>query len=82
MEDSSMLLEHTLLTSGETAEANSVYIGWPAHQLDNHLWRNGKVVSKDNEKDAPEGARFICPKCQHAPRVPTVTGCGHLFCEG
>jgi hypothetical protein len=40
------------------------------------------VVSKDSEKDAPEGARFICPKCQHAPRVPTVTGCGHLFCEG
>jgi hypothetical protein len=83
MEDSSMLLEHTLLTSGETAEAGFVYVGWPAHQLEENAWRNGKVLSDDDvkPKEAPDGVRFICPKCQHAPKVPTVTACGHLFCE-
>jgi hypothetical protein len=81
MEDSSMLLEHTLLTSGETAEADAVYVGWPARQLDSHMWRNGKVVGEEDQKEAPEGARFICPKCQQAPKTPTVTECGHLFCE-
>ncbi|ESK93312.1 amp-dependent synthetase and ligase [Moniliophthora roreri MCA 2997] len=30
MEDHSMLCEHTLLTSGEVADAGGVYIGWPA----------------------------------------------------
>ncbi|KAI0363536.1 acetyl-CoA synthetase-like protein [Pilatotrama ljubarskyi] len=34
MEESSMLLEHTLLTSGEIAESGGVYSGWPAHRLD------------------------------------------------
>lgn len=34
MEDGSMLLEHTLLTSGEIAESGGVYAGWPAHRLD------------------------------------------------
>lgn len=33
MEPHSMLLEHTLIASGEIAEANSVYAGWPARQL-------------------------------------------------
>ncbi|KDQ51063.1 hypothetical protein JAAARDRAFT_140877 [Jaapia argillacea MUCL 33604] len=36
MEDNSMLLEHTLLTSGETAESGSVYAGWPARSLDRY----------------------------------------------
>ncbi|KAF9026322.1 acetyl-CoA synthetase-like protein [Hymenopellis radicata] len=35
MEDSSMLCEHTLLTSGEVAEAGGVYVGWPAKRVDN-----------------------------------------------
>jgi len=30
MEGSSMLLEHSLLTSGEVADAGVVYRGWPA----------------------------------------------------
>ena len=34
MEDGSMLLEHTLLASGEVAEAGGVYAGWPARLLD------------------------------------------------
>ncbi|KAI5895638.1 uncharacterized protein SCHCODRAFT_02686995 [Schizophyllum commune H4-8] len=29
MEENSMLCEHTLLTSGEIAEAGGVYVGWP-----------------------------------------------------
>ena len=33
MERNSMLLEHTLIASGEIAEENSVYAGWPARQL-------------------------------------------------
>lgn len=33
MEDGSLLCEHTLLTSGEVAESNAVYVGWPATQL-------------------------------------------------
>lgn len=28
-----MLLEHTLLASGEIAEAGEVYAGWPARRL-------------------------------------------------
>ena len=32
MEDNSLLCEHTLLTSGEVAESNAVYVGWPATQ--------------------------------------------------
>jgi carbonic anhydrase/acetyltransferase-like protein (isoleucine patch superfamily) len=30
MEDNSMLSEHTLLTSGDVADAGKVYVGWPA----------------------------------------------------
>jgi hypothetical protein len=33
MEESSMLLEHTLLASGEIAEAGETYVGWPARRL-------------------------------------------------
>ncbi len=33
MEEHSMLLEHTLLASGEIAEAGEVYAGWPARRL-------------------------------------------------
>lgn len=33
MEPRSMLLEHTLVASGEIAEAGAIYAGWPARQL-------------------------------------------------
>ena len=33
MEENSMLLEHTLLASGEIADAGEVYVGWPARRL-------------------------------------------------
>ncbi|OJT04465.1 hypothetical protein TRAPUB_4735 [Trametes pubescens] len=42
MEDSSMLLEHTLLTSGEIAESGGVYSGWPAHRLDQETYLRKK----------------------------------------
>ncbi|KAK0214939.1 acetyl-CoA synthetase-like protein [Armillaria fumosa] len=43
MEDSSMLCEHTLLTSGEVAESGAVYVGWPARRVDNwKSWRSSK----------------------------------------
>ncbi|KAJ6559861.1 hypothetical protein B0H19DRAFT_1210275 [Mycena capillaripes] len=37
MEDSSMLCEHTLLTSGDVADAGTVYSGWPAKPIES-LW--------------------------------------------
>ncbi|KAG7445147.1 AMP-dependent synthetase and ligase [Guyanagaster necrorhizus] len=43
MEDSSMLCEHTLLTSGEVAESGAVYVGWPARRVDHSKsWRGSK----------------------------------------
>ena len=33
-----MLLEHTLLTSGEIAESGGVYTGWPAHRLEDETY--------------------------------------------
>ncbi|KAJ6485731.1 acetyl-CoA synthetase-like protein [Mycena sanguinolenta] len=71
MEDSSMLCEHTLLTSGDVADANSVYSGWPAKQVD-EKWYN----SKDTE---PSG--LVCPMCRAFPKDTTSTPCGHLFCK-
>ncbi|KAI0360304.1 acetyl-CoA synthetase-like protein [Trametes cingulata] len=38
MDENSMLCEHTLLTSGETAMAGAVYAGWPARQLDDQFF--------------------------------------------
>ena len=42
MEDSSMLLEHTLLTSGEISESGGVYSGWPARRLDQETYLRKK----------------------------------------
>ncbi|KAI8995280.1 acetyl-CoA synthetase-like protein [Trametes punicea] len=42
MEDSSMLFEHTLLTSGEIAESGGVYSGWPAQRLDQETYLRKK----------------------------------------
>ncbi|KAJ7230643.1 acetyl-CoA synthetase-like protein [Mycena pura] len=72
MEDSSMLCEHTLLTSGDVADAGCVYSGWPAKQI------------KDNwepkyKEDDPSG--FICPICRNFPKDMTSAPCGHIFCK-
>ncbi|KAJ6561109.1 acetyl-CoA synthetase-like protein [Mycena vulgaris] len=71
MEDSSMLCEHTLLTSGDVADAGSVYSGWPAKQIDDN-WEK----YKDEE---PSG--FMCPMCRNFPKDMTSTSCGHIFCK-
>ncbi|KII85716.1 hypothetical protein PLICRDRAFT_116163 [Plicaturopsis crispa FD-325 SS-3] len=44
MEDSSILLEHTLLPSGEIAEAGFAYSGWPAR-------RRGSIWSEKHKRD-------------------------------
>lgn len=43
MEDGSMLCEHTLLTSGEVAEAGGIYVGWPARRVDT-MWTNSSTT--------------------------------------
>ncbi|KAF7975489.1 hypothetical protein HWV62_9405 [Athelia sp. TMB] len=83
MEDSSMLCEHTLLTSGEIAESGEVYVGWPARQLQQSGW---KSLDKEAERTAASstttlGASLMCPMCREFPRYSTVTMCGHVFCE-
>ncbi|KAJ7663603.1 AMP-dependent synthetase and ligase [Mycena rosella] len=70
MEDSSMLCEHTLLTSGDVADAGAVYSGWPAKQIDGP-W----------DEKHPEDIGLVCPICHGFPQDMTVTPCGHLFCE-
>ncbi|KAJ7173681.1 acetyl-CoA synthetase-like protein [Mycena filopes] len=69
MEDSSMLCEHTLLTSGDVADAGRVYSGWPAKQIED-------VWDKDSD---PAG--LICPMCRNFPKDMTSTSCGHIFCK-
>ncbi|KAF7309534.1 Peroxisomal-coenzyme A synthetase [Mycena indigotica] len=72
MEDSSMLLEHTLLTSGEVADAGVVYSGWPAKPVDD----NWQPRYKDDESSG-----IICPQCRNFPKDMTTTPCGHIFCH-
>ncbi|KAF8887351.1 hypothetical protein BD779DRAFT_1672802 [Infundibulicybe gibba] len=77
MEDSSMLSEHTLLTSGEIAEAGAVYAGWPAKRLD-YVAEKDTQVSLESEMTP---ATLMCPMCRGFPKGSTITTCGHLFCE-
>ncbi|KAJ7708845.1 acetyl-CoA synthetase-like protein [Mycena rosella] len=72
MEDSSMLCEHTLLTSGDVADAGAAYSGWPAKQVDD----NWQPKYKDEE---PSG--IMCPMCRKFPKATTSTPCGHVFCN-
>ncbi|KAJ7127673.1 AMP-dependent synthetase and ligase [Mycena epipterygia] len=70
MEDSSMLCEHTLLTSGDVADAGTVYSGWPAKQIEGP-W----------DEKLPDEVGIVCPMCSEFPQDMTaVTSCGHLFC--
>jgi hypothetical protein len=68
MEDSSMLCEHTLLTSGDVADTGTVYSGWPAKPIE--AW----------DEKLPDEVGLVCPVCQEFPQDMTVTACGHLFC--
>ncbi|CAK5273778.1 unnamed protein product, partial [Mycena citricolor] len=73
MEDSSMLCEHTLLTSGDVADAGRVYSGWPAKVLDDS-W-------EPKYKDDMPSLGVVCPVCRGFPKEMTATGCGHIFCK-
>ncbi|KAF7975487.1 hypothetical protein HWV62_9401 [Athelia sp. TMB] len=81
MEDSSMLCEHTLLTSGEIAESGEVYVGWPARQLKSGCHSIGKDSERTAASSTTSGASLMCPMCREFPRDTTVTMCGHVFCE-
>ncbi|KAF7370975.1 Peroxisomal-coenzyme a synthetase [Mycena sanguinolenta] len=70
MEDNSMLCEHTLLASGDVADANAVYSGWPAKQVEEKWYK---------EESEPSG--LACSMCRNFPRETTSTSCGHIFCR-
>ncbi|KAJ7509101.1 AMP-dependent synthetase and ligase [Mycena galericulata] len=56
MEDGSMLCEHTLLTSGDVADAGAVYSGWPAKDVrdfDDERWVEGDGEEKERGKSLP-----------------------------
>jgi len=72
MEDSSMLCEHTLLTSGDVADAGCVYSGWPAKQTKD----NWEPKYKEDESSG-----LICPICRNFPKDMTSAPCGHIFCK-
>ncbi|KAJ3795144.1 acetyl-CoA synthetase-like protein [Lentinula aff. detonsa] len=85
MEDNSMLYEHTLLTSGEVAEAESVYVGWPAKRTSD-LEKHRKF---DDERTmflpSPSTGTHVCAVSQK-PRnsreaAVTASGCGHHTCD-
>ncbi|RDB18500.1 putative peroxisomal-coenzyme A synthetase [Hypsizygus marmoreus] len=76
MEDSSMLCEHSLLTSGEIAESGAVYAGWPAKRIP-----ESSCNTKETIRTPSGSATLICPICRQFPKGTTVTVCGHLFCE-
>ncbi|KAJ6605825.1 AMP-dependent synthetase and ligase [Mycena sp. CBHHK59/15] len=73
MEDSSMLCEHTLLTSGDVADAGGVYVGWPAKRIDDP-W-------EQKYKDDGPLPGIMCPMCRNFPKDMTTTSCGHVFCK-
>ncbi|KAJ6485740.1 acetyl-CoA synthetase-like protein [Mycena sanguinolenta] len=70
MEDNSMLCEHTLLASGDVADANAVYSGWPAKQVDENWY-----------KEEAESSGLMCSMCRNFPRDTTTPSCGHIFCR-
>ncbi|KAJ7262978.1 acetyl-CoA synthetase-like protein [Mycena rebaudengoi] len=50
MEDSSMLCEHTLLTSGDVADSGAVYSGWPAKQIAGPLMTRRTKSSRNSHR--------------------------------
>ncbi|KDR80877.1 hypothetical protein GALMADRAFT_241361 [Galerina marginata CBS 339.88] len=72
MEDNSMLAEHTLLTSGDVADFNTVYFGWPAKPLEEPAPDNKTIINP---------AILTCPICRRFPKDSSISECGHLFCQ-
>jgi hypothetical protein len=81
MEDNSMLCEHTLLTSGEVAEAGGKYVGWPGKRFDNPKMTPRTMTPRTMTPSMSPANTLICPRCNSLPRTAAVTSCGHIFCE-
>ncbi|PFH50931.1 hypothetical protein AMATHDRAFT_143766 [Amanita thiersii Skay4041] len=92
MEPNSMLCEHTLLTSGEVAEAGGVYVGWPGMKLPekklspspscSSCRSHGRSLNHRTPRKQPATtATILCPMCHEFPNTMVTTICGHLFCE-
>ncbi|KAI0777797.1 acetyl-CoA synthetase-like protein [Trametes elegans] len=71
MDEHSMLCEHTLLTSGETAMAGAAYAGWPARQLDDVFFLE-RVPSGMSQSGAQPLARSYS-RIEHIRRSMTRT---------
>ncbi|KAJ8092843.1 putative NRPS-like protein biosynthetic cluster [Marasmius tenuissimus] len=90
MDDSSMLCEHTLLTSGEVAEAGQVYVGWPARQVRPERPSSKRTGSDETLREKARTESVVsrtftiltCPLCGGFPKSSIGTPCGHVFCEG
>ena len=72
MDEHSMLCEHTLLTSGETAMAGAAYAGWPARQLDDVFFIE-RVPSGVSQTGAQPLVRSYS-RIEHIRRSMTHTG--------
>jgi hypothetical protein len=84
MGDYSMLLEHSLLTSGEIADEGAVYVGWPARPMEDKAFigsRLPKGIITAQSRPRYGSMRLACPICARFPRSPATTRCGHCFCE-
>jgi len=76
MEDNSMLCEHTLLTSGEVAEAGGRYVGWPGKRVDQKTSNKYAMTPGTSVTNT-----LVCPRCNMLPKQAAVTSCGHIFCQ-
>jgi hypothetical protein len=48
MEDNSVLYEHTLLASGDVADAGVAYVGWPARRLEDRPTKTQDIDERDS----------------------------------
>jgi carbonic anhydrase/acetyltransferase-like protein (isoleucine patch superfamily) len=79
MEQNSMLMEHTLLLSGDIAEENTVYVGWPAKTMEAHK----KMMERDEEDEKQTYEIVDCQRCHvaHGSHDIMTARCGHAFCQ-
>lgn len=59
MEEDSMLLEHTLLPSGEMTDTGELYYGWPAQRL---VGKRPKAASRKNSSNSVQDASSCSEK--------------------
>ncbi|KAJ3868476.1 acetyl-CoA synthetase-like protein [Lentinula novae-zelandiae] len=81
MEDNSMLCEHTLLTSGEVAEADSIYVGWPAKRMSDFEKQRKFDDEGTMVLSSPSAGTHMCSVCHKSSREVTLAPCGHYTCD-